>query len=732
MNRLLRTQLRRYFGDGALDPARIPEFLAAVDAAYHEADRHAERLVHSIRVTCEELEAHNAGLARRNAQLARLNDLVVDLAAGSGSTQPLLRITETCGAVLGAARASVWQVEHDSMRCLDLFTRHDGEHTSGSELHARDYPQYFAAIRSERSIAAHDAARDPRTREFADGYLAPLGITSMLDAGVFADGALRHVLCIEHTGTPRRWTDDEIAFAGSVADVMATVFESDRRREVQTMLDHQRSFLRQVIDLVPNLIYAKDRAGRFTMANDATAELFGVAVADLLGRDASEICPQRDAWLESREVRDDVFASLRERVAEEVAVTSTGERRHFHTVTRPIVEPDGQANMVLGVTTDVTVMRVAAEQRDKLEATLRQAQKLESLGLLAGGIAHDLNNILTPVLITASLMLETATPSTQEHDDIQSILTSTEAARELTAQLLAFGRKQVLTLATIDVNEVITRAIRMISRLVPATVRIETLLVPGGAIAQADATQINQVIVNLIMNACDAMPNGGVITCSTAHDPVDARSVMLLVEDTGVGMDETTLAQVFDPFFTTKERGRGTGLGLATVHGIVEQHKGTVVVESRVGQGTRFTIRLPRRERVSAQIEAPRIQAQVEPASTILLVEDESPIRRLVERVLSAKGYTILTAEHAEQALALVRAHPAKIDLLLTDVVLPGISGPALYDELRSFAVERVIFMSGHARDALKGSTLPRGSSFLRKPFTVNDLDAAVHAVLGR
>lgn len=730
MNGLLRTQLARYFGNGGFTAENALGFVSAVDAAYSEADQHATRLVHSITTMCEELEHRNAELTARNARLEHLNALVVDLARnGELAENPYQRITEACGKALGAARASLWQVEGQRMRCLDLFELASGVHSHGTELHASAYPRYFAAIGCERSIAAHDARTDPRTSEFTDGYLVPLGITSMLDAGAFIANKLCGVLCIEHEGKPRTWSAEEISFAGSVSDLLAVAMESQRHRDTQKMLDHQRAFLRQVIDLIPNLIFAKDREGRFTLVNDAAACFYGTTVAELLGKRDVDFNGHADEVEQFRRTDELVLTTLREHVVEAEQVTNAdGETRWLHKIKRPIVEPDGRATMLLGVATDITESRRAAAEKERLAASLRQVQKLESLGLLAGGVAHDLNNIMTPVLITASMLIEDHPVGTPLHEDISSILAAAESSRELTGQLLAFGRKQVLSLTTVDLNDVIKKAIRMIGRLVPAAVKVVTRLSDDRALVRADANQLNQVIVNLIMNACDAMPDGGRITIGTA---LAESMVELTVEDSGTGMDATTLSQIFDPFFTTKELGRGTGLGLATVHGIVEQHRGKIRVESHLGRGTRFSIELPRRDRITEPVPiviGPQLGA---PGNrTILLVEDESPIRRLVNRVLSKEGYEILSAEHADEALELVRGTERKIDLLLTDIVLPGLSGPALYDRIRAHTVDRVIFMSGHARDALDGRPLPPGAVFLSKPFTASALSAAVKAVL--
>ncbi len=730
MNRLLRSQLRKFFGHGAFDPGQTRGFLDAVNAAYNEADEHSRQLVRSVELTSEELVERNNELRARNARLQKLSEPLVEMARSvmGGWIDPtphIHNITETCRRALDVDRVSLWAYEGDRLRCLDLCKQ--GQHSDGGELFERDFPAYFAAIRSQRSVSVDEAQRDPRTREFADSYLIPLGITSMLDAGVSVGPELRGVLCIEHVGPPRRWTAEEIAFAGSVADLVALVFETRRRRDAERELDQQRTFLRQVIDLIPNLIFAKDRDGRFVLINDATASVYGTTVADMLGKRDSSYISDVAQCARTREIDAAVMATGSEHVCDEQITDASGQQRWFRTVRRSVIAADGQATMVLGVATDFTDQRAAEAARARLEANLRQAQKIESLGLLAGGIAHDLNNILTPILMTASMALEELDPIAPLYAEMNDVLAAAQSARELTGQLLAFGRKQVLCLTTIDSNLVIVKTVKMISRLVPARIKVHLDLCDR-AMVRADEAQIQQVILNLVMNACDAMTAEGTITLTTRceHD-----SVVMQVADTGVGMPEEIIGQVFDPFFTTKELGRGTGLGLATVHGIVQQHNGTIEVRSRVGYGTVFQIVLPRSERRSSPMAVQASEPLVG-SGTILLVEDESPIRRLVHRVLAKQGYTILEAEHSEAALAMVASFTNPIDLLLTDVVLPGMSGPALFNQLRETVVNRVIYMSGHARDAFEPSTLRPGLPFLRKPFTANDLSTMVCNAMAR
>lgn len=727
-NRHLLAQLARFFPGGVIDPQQIPLFLEEVDATYDEFDLQSQRLIRSIELTSNELLERNTELRGRHARLERLNSLIVTLARSLtiDSRPELARLTEACALALGVSRASVWRVESDRLTCLDLYEHATGSHSAGATIATAMLPRYSTAISSARTVAAHDARHDPRTAEMTPDYLTPLGITSMLDAGVFIRGSIYAVLCFEHQGPKRTWHDEEVAFAGSIADLIAISVETTRRREAEAELDRQRTFLRQVIDLIPSLVFAKDREGRFVLVNDATASMYGCTVADLLGKRDADFNSNAEEVAQFLAIDRQVLTTLKEHVVDAERITdAAGQERWLQTVKRPILEPDGRANAVLGVAIDITKLRRAETERQRLEANLRQAQKIESLGLLAGGIAHDLNNILTPVLLTASIALETTTDP-EMLDNMNSILASAEAARDLTTRLLAFGRKQVLALTSIDLHEVIRTTIGLISRLVPAHTRLVFRPSSRPAVTRIDQAQMQQVLINLIMNACDAMPRGGIVTISTDDGSPD--QVTLIVSDTGEGIPEEILAQIFDPFFTTKELGRGTGLGLATVQGIVQQHEGTISVRSGVGVGTRFEIRLPRRARTSAPIAIPRPGAS--PRSTILLVEDESPIRRLVDRILSGAGHTLLIAEHAEEAIAIAARVPS-IDLLLTDVVLPGLSGPDLYKHLQP-AINRVVYMSGHARDAFDDSAVPTGAAFLRKPFTVADLTAIVGTALAR
>ena len=375
----------------------------------------------------------------------------------------------------------------------------------------------------------------------------------------------------------------------------------------------------------------------------------------------------------------------------------------------------------------------AERERAELEDSLRQAQKMESLGMLAGGVAHDFNNLLTPILICGEMVRDAVAHDPDLAESVDAIVSAGNSARDLVAQLLAFGRKQMLQLQPVDVGDVCERAIRLLAHTLPATIRLELALAPGLAPVLADAVQLQQVIVNLAINARDAMADGGTLTLG-AHEIIDGdrRFLTVVVADTGHGIDAQTLPHIFDPFFTTKGVGRGTGLGLSTVYGIIKQHCGTIDVHSEVGRGTRFEIRLPISIRPALAAAAPSVGARAQraaSASTILVVEDDPAVLSLVTRVLRREGYRVLEADGPTAAIDLASHHEGWLDLVLTDVVMPSLNGVQMFGIIaRTRPGLRVMYMSGYDQEAIASET--EAVALLRKPFSVAGLVAAVQGAL--
>jgi signal transduction histidine kinase len=430
-----------------------------------------------------------------------------------------------------------------------------------------------------------------------------------------------------------------------------------------------------------------------------------------------------------------------------------------HTVTRPLRAMARVTERMLGGDYDgriapsripeldalasvVNHLAEEAQGRAQVEEQLRQSQKMDAVGRLAGGVAHDFNNLLTAIGGRSELALMKLGDRDPIRADVEEILEATERAASLTRQLLAFSRKQVIEPKVLDLNAVVSGSERLLRRVVGEDVEFVSSLDPAIGCVKADAGQLEQVVMNLVLNARDAMPNGGRVIVETRNvdaseagtSPLDLSEgswVALVVSDAGTGMDADTRRRIFEPFFTTKEPGKGTGLGLSTVHGIVEQSGGHIRVESEPGHGTTFTIYLPQ---VAASAEEPRTRPVAPPergSETILLVEDEDLVRSLVREMLESGGYTVLEASDPSEAVRIC-GQAGRIDMMMTDVVLPGLSGPDLAARLAPLRPKLpVLYMSGYTEDAvLQRGLLSSDTWFLQKPFTTADLAGKAREVL--
>jgi len=370
---------------------------------------------------------------------------------------------------------------------------------------------------------------------------------------------------------------------------------------------------------------------------------------------------------------------------------------------------------------------------------------MEAVGRLAGGVAHDFNNLLMVISGYTEVLMEQIEPGHALHQKVQAIQQAADRATTLTRQLLAFSRKQLLELKVVDVNTIVSDMERLLRPLIGEDIELSTRLAPNLGRSRADAGQLEQVIMNLVVNSKDAMPDGGKIIIQTANVSLDASYrrdhtfiqpgsyVMISVTDTGVGMDKETQSRIFEPFFTTKEKGKGTGLGLSTVYGIVKQSGGYVFAQSEVGQGTTFRIYLPQVEGEAEHCNAIKASgAATGGCETVLLVEDEESVRQLVRETLETKGYTVIEAENGEAALRMSDAHTAPIHMVITDVVMPGMGGRELAKRLlESRPHAKVLYLSGYTEDAIvQQGVLETETAFLQKPFTLQALSRKVREVL--
>jgi PAS domain S-box-containing protein len=492
-----------------------------------------------------------------------------------------------------------------------------------------------------------------------------------------------------------------------------------------------------ILQRVRNLVLVSGPDGGITYASPSVKQVLGYEPAEVLG----------DAWWEL--TIEDPVERQRERTL--VARAARGEippRSSF--LERPVRTRDGKmrwilwhdskgpGDLLIGVGVDVTERRVLEEQ-------FRQAQKMEAVGRLAGGVAHDFNNILTAIIGYSDLLLRSASLSEEDRRDLAEIRDAADRAARLTKQLLTFSRKQVVQIQPVNLNDLVQGMEPMLKRLLGEDVTLTTALAPDLAAVEADPGQLEQVIMNLAVNARDAMPDGGQLTIETRNVELDAeyaathanvvpgRYVLLAVSDTGHGMDESVRAHLFEPFFTTKPRGQGTGLGLATVHGIVHQSGGHIWAYSEVGYGTTMKVYLPRGGQEAAPLER-EADASAWPrgTETILVVEDDAGVRKLVISTLAACGYQVLVASTGSAAVELAHNHAGAIHLLVTDVVMPEMNGRAIAQALAAGRPGLpVLYMSGYPDEAMmRHGVLEPGIELIQKPFTPGALARRVREVL--
>jgi PAS domain S-box-containing protein len=521
---------------------------------------------------------------------------------------------------------------------------------------------------------------------------------------------------------------DEVGAVVGTASVHRAIGEQLRAEAALRIADER---YRTVVETLPALVY------QVTLGEQNDTVYVSPRVADLYGIPFDEVQPARLRELLHPDDRERVLAEMA-RADSELAPLALEYR---------VVRPDGtvvwvedRSVVIGGDPPRAQGYLLDISERKRLEEQLHQSQKMDAVGQLAGGIAHDFNNILTAIEGYTEFALQRAQDDPEQRDDLLEIQKAARRAATLTGQILAYSRRQVFRSRPLDLNEVIDETKKLVLRLIGEHIQVVSHLeVPLGNV-MADPSQVTQVIVNLAVNARDAMPGGGQITIETANVELDrltahaldlapGRYVALSVSDDGAGMDAETAKRVFEPFFTTKPVGSGSGLGLSTVYGIVRQSGGAVSVESEVEQGTTIRVHLPRTEEPSAA--AGRIGGPEAPAvgsGTVLLVEDEPVIRRLVAEMLSRQGYQVLVAADASAAIELSESSPA-IDLLVTDVVMPGLSGPELAARL---GAEHVLFISGYPADVIAGNgSVPEDATILQKPFSAVELFAAVTETIG-
>ncbi|HVH08708.1 MAG TPA: PAS domain S-box protein [Gemmatimonadales bacterium] len=522
----------------------------------------------------------------------------------------------------------------------------------------------------------------------------------------------------------------------AVGAIVGNFRDLSERKDAERALRDSETQYWSLVEGVRDIIFALAPDGIIASLSPAFETITGWPRGDWLGKPFDQLVHPEDVpqalELFGRVVRGEPRPTAQVRVR-----SSKGDYRVTEFAATAQLR-DGRLAGVLGIGRDVT-------ERVHLEQQLRQAQKMEAVGRLAGGIAHDFNNILTAITGYADLLLEDLATNDPRRQDAEEIHKAADRAAGLTRQLLAFSRQQVLQPRVVDLNALVSELEKMLRRLLGEDVTLATALAPGLGRVRADPGQLEQVIMNLAVNARDAMPHGGKLTLETGDVALGGPSaadlypappgayVMLAVRDTGVGMDPETQGHLFEPFFTTKEKGKGTGLGLATVYGIVKQSGGFIWVTSELGVGNTFNIYLPRVEAAVEPVGSRGAQMPVARGTeTVLVAEDEAPVRAVARQTLERYGYRVLEAPSAEAALDVAERYSGPIHLLLTDVIMPGLSGRELATRLAARRPEtRVIYMSGYTDDEItRHGVLEPGFTFVQKPFTPEALARAVREVL--
>jgi PAS domain S-box-containing protein len=549
---------------------------------------------------------------------------------------------------------------------------------------------------------------------------------------IHKDGSIRW---IEASGRNLLHDPDVAAIVGNFRDVT-------EQRRAQDM----NARLASIVEYSDDAIMGSGLDGTITSWNHAAERLYGWRADDIIGRSASVLIPA-DRKPELRAMLDRLGTGQPINRLETVRIRRDSTSFEVALTLSPVKDGKGRLVGVSVIGRDLAEQRIAEAALRKTEQQLRQAQKLEAVGSLAGGIAHDFNNLLSVILTYSTTLIRDLAPGDPMRAELEEVKRAAEKASDLTRQLLAFGGRQILRPAVIDMNRIIAGMQKIFGRLVGETIELTLQLAQGLDRTHADPGQMEQVIMNLVVNARDAMPHGGKLTIETANtrfnelqaaEPLSCPPgsyVVVTVTDTGQGMDEATRARMFEPFFTTK-RDKGTGLGLATVFGIVKQSGGYIWAESEIGSGTAFRIALPStqagRTSTTSSLPPPEPQLKLRGSETILLVEDEEQVRGAIRNLLRRNGYHVLEAQSPGDALLVSEQFSGTVHLLLTDVIMPRMTGPELASRLiATRPTIRVLYMSGYANRSIERTgVLDQELAFLQKPVTPDTLLGKVREVI--
>ena len=677
--------------------------------------------------------------------------LAKDSAVTSGNLEVAFRaLTEAAVDNIGAGRAGVWMFE-DAGTCLaahdhyDLITR---SHKRDLCFNGREFPFYFQALEEQRPLVAHQAEFDPRTVELLEGYLEPHGISALLAVPITVNEALMGALVVEHVGPPRTWTPEEQSFATAIADIAALAIAENQRTQSELELEAGKARLERIFAATRDTIFTLDHDGHITYVSAGVEHNTGRSPEELQGTHWHEIvCAEDHPQL------DDAIAKLTRLELASASVEYRALHKDGHqswqSATLNLIPEsmgeEGEAPAIVGIAKDITAHRESATANDRALQRVRSSQTMEAIGRLAGGIAHDFNNLLTVITSGVELGLATLAPDSPARSNLETVMDASGRAASLTRQLLAFSRGQVLDLETVSLNDIVGGTVELLRRLIRENIQVRSSLDQHLWPVRADQAQIEQILVNLAVNASDAMPEGGALKLKTENVMVGedeaarlgeiepGRYIRLAVTDTGSGIAEDDLPHVFEPFFTTKSH-PGSGLGLAVSFGIVAQHGGHIHADNSPDGGARIELLLPALTETPALPVVRMMNGERARTPHVLVVEDEPSVRHLACAILTRAGFVTHEAEDVDDALRRIADAEEPYHLLVTDVVMPGMNGPDLYRKACELQPElKVLFISGYARDHTVGELLDDATAFfLPKPFDIATLTDKVRGILAR
>lgn len=852
----------------------------------HNKDGNVSGMVFVIRDITDRKQAEAAAqmeTSRLNNQAEVISSIAANTNLAEGNINELARgITQAASQVLQVERVGIWIYDQDGSKLSNLvnYTASTGQYDSGAILSENEFRNEFEALKKSQFIDAHDALNDPRTADYAEGYLKPKGITSMLDASIRAEGRNLGILCFEHVGEVRRWKNDEITFACRLADQISLTILHNERMQATQALRQSEALLNASINQSPAGILIADAPNvTIRLANPAAFAIRGKTDQPLTGIEMGKHSAHWQVFRpdgtpypsEELPLSQAVLSGKITRNEEMIIRNTTGEDRWVMVNAAPIYNEQGEISSGIVVFSDITEHKLAEAQREaallalkeseekyrqliqhsgdaiyllynrrfeivnekfkelfgltfedmnkpefdfinlvapksrpliedriqrrkrgetvepkyeftalnargeeieveisvtyikykdgmatqgiirditerkRLERELRQAQKMESVGRLAGGVAHDFNNMLGVILGYSELALSMMGPEHPFFDTFQHIRKAAQHSADLTRQLLAFARKQTVAPKVLNLNDTVEGTLKMMQRLMGEAIDLEWR--PGKNLGKVkiDPSQIDQILANLCVNARDAIEYTGKVTiethsaifdddyCKFHPGSVPGKYLLLSVSDTGCGMNAETLSHIFEPFFTTKKIGQGTGLGLATVYGIVKQNNGFINVYSEPGFGTTFKIYIPQYMDKPEQTFKNEVSKPVQPGyETILLVEDEPMILDMTTSMLEQLGYKVLAASTPAQAIALAQEYEGDIHLLMTDVIMPEMNGRDLANKLLTFYPDlKSLFMSGYTADVIAHhGVLDDNVYFVQKPFTIRTIADKIRSML--